>query len=82
MSGRCRGLKCMRLKRAFVLGEAKGFETQQVHGELGEHKLSIRVKAPASSFDQTEMMAADFVAAQESSLLMVGNRHGLKVMPR
>jgi hypothetical protein len=44
----------MRVKRAFVLRETKGFETQQLQVEFGEHKLSIRVKAPAPPFNQAK----------------------------
>ena len=36
----------MRVKRVFVFRETKGFETQQLLVELGEHELSTRVKAP------------------------------------
>jgi hypothetical protein len=38
--------KCMRRKRGFVFRETKGFETVQLHGEFGEHKLSLGGKAP------------------------------------
>jgi hypothetical protein len=44
----------MRVRRPFVFRESKGFETQQLPVEFGEHELSIRVKAPAPSSNQAK----------------------------
>ena len=75
-------LKGARVKHALVFRETKGSQIQHLRVEAGEHALSVRMKASSPSFDQTKLLAGNFVAGKTSSLHVNCDGHQLKISLR